>query len=215
MFPPRAGPGPLRGERGVLASGPAGKSRGFSLTTLFCPGNAHVDTVFSYPALISERGAKHSPPHSSLIKQDFVPKSGPCPPVPAGRPVRGGARGSRQGPHEPVTQLDPAPRPGTVTTQTGWGPPPRGPSPHGRNKGPPPQDCHHTDRMGPPASGPSAHGWNKGPPPRGCHHMDRTGPPAPGPSAHGRDNGPFPQRPGPSGVLAGSLRPQGGAFCVP
>ena len=144
------------------------------------------------PALISERGAKHSPPHSSLIKQDFVPKSGPRPPVPTGRPVRGGARGSRQGPHEPVTQLDPASRPGTVTTQTGWGPPPRGPSPHGRNKGPPPQDCHHTDRMGPPASRPSAHGWNKGPPPRGCHHMDRTGPPARGRQHTDGTTAPFP-----------------------
>ena len=42
-------PGPLRGECGILASGPPGKSRGFSLITLFCPGNTHVDTVFSYP----------------------------------------------------------------------------------------------------------------------------------------------------------------------
>ena len=165
VFPPRAGPGPLRGERGVLASGPAGKSRGFSLTTLFCPGNAHVDTVFSYPALISERGAKHSPPHSSLIKQDFVPKSGPCPPVPAGRPVRGGARGSRQGPHEPVTQLDPAPRPGTVTTQTGWGPPPRGPQ--------------HTDGTRAPHPGAVTTWTGQGPPPRGRQHTDGTTAPFP------------------------------------
>ena len=50
MFPTRGwNPGPLHGEHGILASGPPGTSRGFSIVTILCPGNAHADTVFSYP----------------------------------------------------------------------------------------------------------------------------------------------------------------------